>query len=119
MVSAWLMIRFRPHQPTCPHLSCLPLCIYAAAGTSNLRQTTVHANDEVLIAQFEFDSFTGYVEGLGSKMARRFSKRLADTVLVRVIYNETKSALEDRRLLQNISKDRRHAVSWPCEEDLG
>lgn len=100
------------------HCRSSSLCRGITAGTSNIRQTTVYANDEVLIAQFEFESFTGYVEGLGSKMAKRLSKRLADMVLVRVINNETKSALDDRKLLQNISKERRNGVSWPCEKDL-
>lgn len=88
------------------------------SGTSNVRPFSVFAREEAVLAQFNFETFTGYVEGLGSKMAKRFSKKLADSVLQRVMMNEDKAAKEDRKLLLNIGKCRRMGMSWPCEYDV-
>lgn len=75
---------------------------------SALRMFSVIAVDDCTMASYRYDTFASYVEGLGSKMAKRLSKRFADAVLLRLIQNEDRAEREDRFLLKNIGKTRNH-----------
>lgn len=49
------------------------------------------------VAQLSYDDFSSFVESLGSRMAKRVSKRIASVVLDRFVQNEQRADYEDRR----------------------
>lgn len=68
-----------------------------------------------MLAEVKFEEFSRFVEGLGPKLARSFSKHLADSVLQRVKQNDDRAEKMDRHRLKNIGTRRRFAFSAPCQ----
>jgi len=48
------------------------------------------------VAEIAYDDFSNFVEGLGSRQAKKISKSLASTVLDRFVQNEQRADYEDR-----------------------
>lgn len=92
-----------------------------ASNGSNIRAATVSSVGDSMLAEVKFEEFSRFVEGLGPKLARSFSKHLADSVLQRVKQNDDRAEKMDRHRLKNIGTRRRFAFSAPCqvvEDDL-
>ena len=64
---------------------------------------SVMALEDSVLAEIPNDAFLAFVEGLGSRVAKKVSRYMADLVLSRVIYHEAEASREDRRRLFSIS----------------
>jgi len=82
------------------------------------RQHTVVANVNSVMACFTYDEFNTFFEGLGPRCAKRLSRLLAEYVLGKVVKQQEELDLQDRARLENVSKNRRMAMSAPCPGDL-
>lgn len=49
------------------------------------------------IAELTYEDFSSFVESLGSRMAKKVSKTMANTVLDRFVHNEQQADAEDRK----------------------
>ncbi len=67
------------------------------AGTNGRRFATVVALEDSVLADIPNDAFLAFVEGLGSRMAKKVSRYMADLVLARVISHEAEAGRDDRR----------------------
>jgi len=83
------------------------------AGTNGRRFATVVALEDSVLADIPNDAFLAFVEGLGSRMAKKVSRYMADLVLAQVISHEAEAGRDDRRRLENIGRVRRMAISGP------
>ena len=62
------------------------------------------ALEDSVLAEIPNDAFLAFVEGLGSRMARKVSKYMADLVLSRVINHEAEAGREDRRRFTSFTR---------------
>jgi CRP-like cAMP-binding protein len=67
------------------------------AGTNGRRFATVVALEDSVLADIPNDAFLAFVEGLGSRMAKKVSRYMADLVLAQVISHEAEASRDDRR----------------------